>query len=191
MAGKRLILFIDSGDTLVDEAAQVWDNGIVVETALIPGAAEALRLIRSRAYTIALVADGEKKSFDNVYRQHGLEDCFDVRAVSGVIGVQKPDPLMFRTALEQLGLSGNDKGRIVMVGNNLRRDIRGANLFGIASVLIDWSPRYPRESAEPCEIPDYTIHTPAELPPLLETLEEALARGEPLKKESRRSFPAV
>jgi putative hydrolase of the HAD superfamily len=173
-------LFIDSGDTLVDEGAQVWDGGIVVETALIPGAAEALRLIHDRAYTIALVADGEKESFDNVYRQHALEDCFSARAISGVVGTQKPDPRMFRTALEQLGLSEADKGRIVMVGNNLSRDIRGANLFGIASVLIDWSPRYPRESGDPDEIPDYVIHTPAELPPLLETLEEALARGEAL-----------
>jgi putative hydrolase of the HAD superfamily len=179
---KKLVLFIDSGDTLVDEGAQVWDKGIVVETGLIPGAAAALRLIRSRAYTIALVADGEEKSFDNVYRQHGLEDCFDARAISGILGTQKPDPRMFQAAMDQLGLSEGDKGRIVMAGNNLQRDVRGANLFGIASVWIDWSPRYPRESRDRHEIPDYTIHTPAELPPLLEKLEEALGKGETLKR---------
>jgi putative hydrolase of the HAD superfamily len=183
MENKKLVLFIDSGDTLVDEGTQVWDaGGIVVETGLIPGAAEALRLIRSRAYTIALVADGEEKSFENVYRQHRLEDCFDARAISGIVGAAKPDARMFQTAMDKLGLSERDKGRIVMVGNNLQRDVRGANLFGIASVWIDWSPRYPRESRDRCEIPDYTIHTPAELPPLLEKLEEALGKGETLKR---------
>jgi putative hydrolase of the HAD superfamily len=71
-----------------------------------------------------------------------------------------------------------------MAGNNLQRDIRGANLFGIVSVWIDWSPRYPRESRDEYEAPDYTIHSPAELPPLLEKLEETLKRGESLKAKS-------
>jgi putative hydrolase of the HAD superfamily len=182
MGNKRLVLFIDSGDTLVDEAAQVWDvDGIVAEAGLIPGAAEALRLIHSRGYPIALVADGKKKSFDNVYRQHRLEDCFDIRVISEIVKAQKPDARMFLTALDQFGLSQEDKGRIVMVGNNLQRDVRGANLFGIVSIWIDWSPRYPRESRDAHEVPDYTIHSPADLPPLLEKLEEALERGEMLK----------
>jgi putative hydrolase of the HAD superfamily len=180
--GKRLVLFIDSGDTLVDEAAQVWDRGVVTEAGLIPGAGEALRLIRARGYRIALVADGDKRSFDNVYRRRRLEDCFDARAISSVVGAEKPDPRMFRAAADQLGLSEGDRGRIVMAGNNLSRDIRGANLFGIVSVWIDWSPRYPREGRDRYEVPDYTIHAPAELPPLLEELEAALARGESLKR---------
>ncbi|MDR1637799.1 MAG: HAD family hydrolase [Treponema sp.] len=166
----------------MDEAAQEWDGGIVLRSGLIPGAARALRRIRGQGHRIALVADAEVKSMENVYRQHKLEDCFDAQIISETLGASKPDPAMFRAAMDALGLSEADKGRVIMVGNNLRRDIPGANRFGIVSVWIDWSPRYFREPREQDEIPDYTIHSPDELPPLMERLEEALGRGESIKK---------
>jgi putative hydrolase of the HAD superfamily len=182
MTAKRLVLFVDSGDTLVDEAAQEWEGGLVIRSGLIPGAAEALRLIHDRGHSIVLVADGEVKSMENVYRQHGLEDCFDARIISEAVGKSKPDPAMFQAAMDALDLSGADKGRVIMVGNNLRRDIPGANRFGIVSVWIDWSPRYFREPRDRDEIPDYTIHNPGELPPLMERLEETLVRGGAINK---------
>jgi putative hydrolase of the HAD superfamily len=128
------------------------------------------------------VADAEVESMDNVYRQHKLEDCFDARIISQAVGALKPDPAMFQAAMDALGLSETDKGRIIMVGNNLRRDISGANRFGIASVWMDWSPRYPSEPQDQDEIPDYTIHSPDELPDLIERLEGILGRGGALKK---------
>lgn len=43
---KDLILFIDSGDTLVDESTEIRDDtGVVVQAELIPGAAEAVRTL--------------------------------------------------------------------------------------------------------------------------------------------------
>jgi putative hydrolase of the HAD superfamily len=185
MTAKKLVLFIDSGDTLVDEAAQEWERGIVLRSGLISGAAQALRRIRGRGHRIALVADAEVESMENVYRQHELEDCFDARIISETVGASKPDPAMFQAAMDALGLSEADKGRVIMVGNNLGRDISGANRFGIVSVWIDWSPRYPREPGEQDEIPDYTIHSPAELPPLMERLEDVLCRGGKIKKKER------
>jgi putative hydrolase of the HAD superfamily len=81
---------------------------------------------------------------------------------------------MFQTAFDQFSLSAADKSRVVMVGNNLSRDIAGANRFGITSIFLDWSPRYPHTSQAPDEAPDYTIHTPPELLPLLEQLEAGM-----------------
>jgi putative hydrolase of the HAD superfamily len=183
MGDKQLVLFIDSGDTLVDEGTQVWgEDDIVLETGLIEGAEAALKVIHERGYLIALVADGRDISFENVYlRQYGLRHCFDAWIVSETLGVSKPAAEMFQGAMDALNLGPADKGRVVMVGNNLSRDVRGANLFGITSIWIDWSPRYPREGRDGNEVPDYTIHSPAELPPLLEKLDAALKRGESIK----------
>jgi putative hydrolase of the HAD superfamily len=192
VAAKRLVLFIDSGDTLVDEAAQEWDQGIVLRSGLIPGAAGALRRIRQQGHAIALVADAEVESMENVYRrQHKLDDCFDAWIISEKVGKSKPDPAMFQAAMDALGLSGADKGRIIMVGNNLRRDIPGANRFGIVSVWIDWSPRYFREPRDQDEIPDYTIRHPGELPPLMEQLEEVLCRGGAIQKPAGGAVSAL
>ena len=81
---------------------------------------------------------------------------------------------MFETAYEKLGLTEADKKRIVMIGNNLKKDIAGANRQGLISVWLDWSPRYFHTVEEPDWQPDYTVKTPQELLPLLHRLNEQL-----------------
>ena len=110
MANKKLIIFTDSGDTIIDEGTQVYDDrGIVLEADFIPGAGEVLKQLHDEGFTIALVADGEWESFQNVYRKNGLGYCFDAWVVSEVVGLQKPAPIMFETAYEKLGLTDADK----------------------------------------------------------------------------------
>ena len=172
---KKLIIFTDSGDTIIDEATQVYDDRhIVQEASFIPGADRVLRQLHEEGYTIALVADGEWESFQNVYRRSGLDDCFDAWVVSEVVGQQKPAAIMFETAYEKLGLTEADKLRIVMIGNNLKKDVAGANRQGLISVWLDWSPRYFHTVEEPDWQPDYTVHTPEELLALIHRLEAEL-----------------
>ena len=172
---KKLIIFTDSGDTIIDEATQVYDDRhIVQEASFIPGADRVLRQLHEEGYTIALVADGEWESFQNVYRRSGLDDCFDAWVVSEVVGQQKPAAIMFETAYEKLGLTEADKSRIVMIGNNLKKDVAGANRQGLISVWLDWSPRYFHTVEETDWQPDYTVHTPEELLALIHRLEAEL-----------------
>ncbi|MGN1018769.1 MAG: HAD family hydrolase [Aristaeellaceae bacterium] len=172
---KPLIIFTDSGDTIIDEATQVYDaRGIVLRAQCIPGADRVLRQLHEEGFTIALVADGEWESFRNVYRENGLGDCFDTWVVSEVVGLQKPAPIMFETALRQLGLTDADRPRIVMIGNNLKKDVAGANRQGLTSIWLDWSPRYFHAVEEPDWQPDYTVGTPEELLNLLHTLNDQL-----------------
>lgn len=170
---KNLIIFTDSGDTIIDESTQVYDDrGIVTKAAFIPGAGEVIRELKEEGYRIALVADGEWESFRNVYRENGLGYCFEEWIVSEVVGEEKPARSMFDTAMEKMGLTEADKPFIVMIGNNLKKDIVGANRYGITSVWLDWSPRYFHTVEEPDWQPDYTVKTPKELKALLEKLEE-------------------
>ncbi|MCD7755050.1 MAG: HAD hydrolase-like protein [Firmicutes bacterium] len=172
---KKLIIFTDSGDTIVDESTQVYDDrGIVLRADFIPGADVVLKQLHDEGFTIALVADGEWESFQNTYRENGLGYCFDAWVVSEVVGQQKPAPIMFETAYKKLNLTEADKCRIVMIGNNLRKDIAGANRQGLTSVWMDWSPRYFHTAQEADWTPDYTVKTPAELIPLLHSLEDNL-----------------
>lgn len=175
MKPKKLIIFLDSGDTLIDEGTERRDErGIVYQAELIPGAGETVRTLHQRGYTLALVADGEWDSFVNMHTQSGLWGLFSAYAVSERVGVQKPEAAMFLTALEALGLSDADKARIVMVGNNLRKDIVGARRFGITSVLLNWSPRYNMVPQNQLEQPDYIISQPEQLLALVERLEAQL-----------------
>ncbi len=175
MTTKKLIIFTDSGDTIIDEATQIRDDrDIVLEADFIPGADVVLKQLHDEGYTIALVADGEWESFQNVYRVNGLGYCFDAWIVSEVVGKQKPEAIMFEKAYEALGLQEADKKRIVMIGNNLKKDIAGANRQGLISVWLDWSPRYFHTVEEPDWQPDYTVKTPMELIELIHKLNEEL-----------------
>lgn len=169
---KRIVVFIDSGDTIIDESTEIRNDSDIVQTAdVIPGADDLLRELKARGYRVAMVADGYQESFENMYRHLELEDCFEQKIYSSVVGAEKPSARMFETALEKMHLSREDCGRIVMVGNNVERDIVGANRMGIISVLEDWSPRYRMTPANEEEKPDYVIHRPYELLELLEKLE--------------------
>ena len=170
---KNLIIFTDSGDTLVDEGTEYRKEGseVVERAALIPGAKEALCTLKERGYVLELVADGLAESFENVYWLNGLENIFAERTISEVVGAEKPAREMFQTAMDKLGLSETDKSRVIMVGNNLKRDIVGANRFGITSVLMAWSPRYCMVAESEEETPDYIVQQPSELVELIEKLE--------------------
>lgn len=171
---KKLVIFTDSGDTIIDEGTEIRKNGIVIHAKLIPGAGNTLKALYDASYIIAMVADGEEQSFLNVYTENGLGYCFHTRTISEIVGQQKPEQVMFEDAMKKNNLTKEDKKRIIMIGNNIKKDIVGANRFGITSVLIDWSPRYLMTPSSKEEIPDYIVHTPEELIPLIEKLNNAL-----------------
>lgn len=170
---QKLIIFTDSGDTIIDESTEIRnEDGIVTFAEAIPGAIETLKALYDQGYTIALVADGEAQSFENVYKQHGLKYCFETWTISEIVGMQKPASIMFEDAMKKNNLTDDDKKRIVMIGNNVRKDIAGANMFGITSILLDWSPRYNMVPASKEEVPDYIIHKPEELLSLIKELDK-------------------
>jgi HAD superfamily hydrolase (TIGR01549 family) len=172
MSNHILVVCLDCGDTLVDESTEIRDEqGVVLQAELIPGAADMVRELKRRGYKLALVADGPVSTFRNILTAHKLFDLFNALAISEQVGVAKPSARMFTHALNQLGIAPTDYGRIVMVGNNLARDIKGANQLGLISVWLDWAPRRSKIPADETEIPQYTIKTSAELLPLIESLE--------------------
>ena len=169
----RAVCF-DSGDTIIDESTEVKEPGsdITIRADLIPGADQVLHELKRRGYPLALVADGPVETFRNALGQHGLYNLFDAYAISHEVGVDKPDARMFLAALKQLQVAPEDYARVVMVGNYLARDIKGANQVGLISVWLDWAPRRPKTPANPSEVPQYTITTPLQLLSVIDALEK-------------------
>ncbi len=176
MERKILAVLLDSGDTLVDEGTEIKDaTGVVFQASLIPGAAEMVRDLKERGYRLGLVADGPAGTFHNILGHYGLLGLFDALAISEQVGVEKPHPAMFTTALRQLDLNESQYRQVIMVGNNLSRDIKGANSLGLISVWLDWSPRRAKVPADASEQPCYTIRAPLELIDLIPSIERSLS----------------
>jgi len=178
MSLHLLAICFDFGDTLADEGSEVKDETMTTLRAdLIPGASEVLHEIKRRGYKLALIADGRPGTYYNVLTQHGVYDLFDAHAISEQVGVEKPDALMFTHALDQLGIARENYGRTIMVGNNLERDIKGANVLGIISVWIDWASRRSKVPADKSEVPCYTIKLPLELLGVIDQIEQRTSNG--------------
>lgn len=165
-------VFLDSGDTLIDEGTEIKAGEVVMRAEFIPGAADLLQQLRAEGYTLALVADGPLGTFENLYqKQYGLWDIFSAFAISELVGAEKPDARMFHHALHSLRITEKDYERVVMVGNNLSRDIKGANALGLISVWISWSKRRSHNPTDSTEVPVYRIANSLELVNLLEQIE--------------------
>lgn len=63
----------------------------------------------------------------------GLSSFFSVMVDSHCVGAQKPDPAIFRAALERLGATPE---KTVLIGDSLRRDREGARRMGMRFIWV-------------------------------------------------------
>lgn len=103
---------------------------------LLPGAAELLDDLAAD-HRIALVTNGASCLQREKLEGCGIAGAFDAVVVSGDLNTRKPDPAVFRRALELLGAQAD---RAVMVGDSADRDIDGARACGIRGVLVGSGP---------------------------------------------------
>lgn len=163
------VLF-DLGDVIMNEETEEKIDGVTRRAELHPGMAEVVTGLRERGIRLGLVADTRDGTYRNVLGMHGLMDAFDVFAISDHLGVEKPDRKMFQHALDGLGIPADRYGDVVMVGNNLARDIRGAKALGLVTVWLVWNQRYPLACADAAERPDFQVSSAEELMRLLDAL---------------------
>jgi len=178
MANQILAICFDFGDTLDDQGTEVKDETLTTHRAeLIPGVADLIPELHRRGYPLAVVSNGPVGSIPNVLGQHGILDLFGVCAISEGLGIEKPDPRIFRYALDHLGVPADKNGRTIMVGNDLAADVAGANGLGMISVWLDWAPRHRKTPSGGLEMPRYTIRQPLELLPVIDDLERWFSNG--------------
>ncbi|OEJ28159.1 hydrolase [Streptomyces agglomeratus] len=106
-----------------------------------PDAAEVLGELRRRGVGVAVVSN-IGWDLRPVFRAHGLDAWVNAYVLSYEHGIQKPDPRLFGTACEALGLDPRD---VLMVGDDRRAD-GGAAELGCAVHFVDHLPAGERPS---------------------------------------------
>ena len=167
------VIFFDLGDTIMEERTELKDaGGTTLSAELIPGMADALRALHRQGYRLALVADSRPNTPINVLKQHNLLELFEHLAVSENVGVEKPDPAIFLHALEAMKIPKQDYPHVMMIGNNLERDIVGANQMGLRSVFFHANDTRRTVAQARDEIPRHTVANANELLKLIEALSQ-------------------
>jgi putative hydrolase of the HAD superfamily len=103
-----------------------------LEFTAYPDALEGLRSLRERGHRL-VVASNWDCSLPDWLGPTGLLDLVDGVVTSADAGAAKPDPAVFRKALE---LAGVDGAGAVHVGDSLDNDVAGARALGIRAILV-------------------------------------------------------
>ncbi|MFO7769396.1 MAG: HAD-IA family hydrolase [bacterium] len=137
--------------------------GLWIEPA--PEAEEALEGVRERGLKVISISNNDGR-LRRMVEYQGWEDRFDLLVDSEDVGVSKPDPGIFRAALEGLGIEAEE---LLHVGDYYSVDVEGARNAGVRGVLYD-----PIRSYETVDCPRIT-----RLGQVLELLDSPEAFGAP------------
>jgi putative hydrolase of the HAD superfamily len=124
--------------------------------ALFDDVVPVLRTLREAGLRLGIISNFEEW-LERLLERVGVRSFFDVRVISGIEGMEKPDPRIFRLAMERAGV---EPSRSVYVGDNPEFDVDPALAVGMYPVLIDRRDRFP-------DVPGPRIASLAELPGVL------------------------
>jgi HAD superfamily hydrolase (TIGR01509 family) len=121
----------------------------------VDGTDAALRRLRNDGYVLGVVSNADGR-IDRFLEHAGLLDLVDFVVDSGVVGVEKPDPRIFRIACERAGVK---PAEAVHVGDFYDIDVLGARASGIRPILLDAEGLYAGADCERItsitELPDW------------------------------------
>ncbi|MGB0850527.1 MAG: YjjG family noncanonical pyrimidine nucleotidase [Bacteroidia bacterium] len=108
-----------------DIPENIWEKYLEIcptKTILIPGARETLDYLAGK-YDLHLITNGFAETQRRKLKHSDLGKYFDTLTISEEVGVQKPHPLVYETALKNAGSSLKTSH---YVGDNLEADIKGS-----------------------------------------------------------------
>lgn len=100
---------------------------------VLPGLPESLSLLRDAGLVLVVVSNSDG-SIERKLGDAGLRDLFHEIVDSAVVGVEKPDPAIFRHALSRSRCAPE---RTLHVGDLYAIDVLGARRAGLHAVLVD------------------------------------------------------
>ena len=99
---------------------------------VLPGAEEVVREL-AKKYPLTIISNGFKEVQYYKFAHSGLADCFAHTIISEEVGINKPQPEIFRIALERNGVTAD---QVVMIGDSYSSDIAGAKAAGIDQIWL-------------------------------------------------------
>jgi FMN phosphatase YigB (HAD superfamily) len=128
----------------------------------VPGCLDAL----AGRYRLGLIAN-QQSAVREAIRRDGIEPYFEVWAISEDLGFDKPDPRLFRHALDA---SAADPERTAMCGDRLDYDVRPAQAVGMRTVWVLRGEAPDDPTPEQLAEPDAAVRSLADLPAALGAL---------------------
>ena len=132
------VLEVRGIDVSESDAAWFWATFVEVQKRLIrihKDAKPALEWARRHGHEVWILTDADDYLVRDVLPATGIDKLWDGVVTAAEAGYPKPEPALFRLALERAGVPSS---RAIMVGDSYERDVLGARGAGIPrAVLVD------------------------------------------------------
>ena len=132
-ANRQVFLYLGAGEqqagVCADRFQDLFREG--ARSHLYPDVLPTLQGLRERGYPLGALT-GRLHSSEDMLKGLGIRPYFALYLYAGELGVLKPDPRMYRVALERIGLPAE---AVALVGDH-PSDVEGARSVGITPVCI-------------------------------------------------------
>ncbi|NYT01030.1 MAG: HAD family hydrolase [Methanocellales archaeon] len=116
-------------DEQVNELNIICREFLDQRCSILPSASKIIGKLKEDGANVGLVSNGDDEEV--LYHLGDLVELFDSVITSENVGLYKPDPQIFKVALDALGA---DASKSLHVGDNLRIDVEGSNRAGVGSI---------------------------------------------------------
>ena len=158
------VLNIDVREEIIIKLAEEYWNFVYQHIKPYPDVVPVLEFLRNQGYKLGIISDGLIDVQLNRIKALKLEKYFDTFTFSEEVGKNKPALEIFQLALKKANCSPSEA---MMVGDNVKTDIAGANKVGMTSVWIRRGIFKDLKPDNQLETPNYIIYTLDELAHIL------------------------
>jgi len=124
--------YVGATDELLPELHDLWRNAFREVAVPQEGVLETLRKLRERGFRLGMISVCSEEVAE-LWEETPFAGLFDSTVFSCSVGLRKPDPAIYRLALDELGVEANEA---LFVGDGANDELAGAERVGIRAVLI-------------------------------------------------------
>lgn len=104
------------------------------QTLTFPNTKETLEELKSKGYKMGIITNGFEEVQYRKLKNCDLLQFFDVVVCSEDVGYSKPDKRVYDYALDKIQSKATNS---IMIGDDMKADVLGANAAGLTGVLFD------------------------------------------------------
>ncbi|MEM7186551.1 MAG: YjjG family noncanonical pyrimidine nucleotidase [Bacteroidota bacterium] len=119
----------------LDALADTYIRELPKDNFLFDGAIDVLRYLSAKKYRLHIITNGFSEVQHLKLRNSKIEGFFDTVTTSEEVGVKKPNPLVFKRALEKAAVTAP---RSLMIGDTFEADILGAEAVGMHTLFYNY-----------------------------------------------------
>lgn len=148
---------IDEG--LLAEGEAAFNKASIAGAVPVAGMVDVIEELSAKVRLAVISNTRSHGLIDGIVRKLGVRELFDPFITSDAFGWRKPSPCIYQAVLDAWGCPPE---RVLMVGDSVRKDVRGPQAVGIQAVWLQTTAGDPQDDAQGVT----AIRQPQELLPI-------------------------